>query len=659
MSNRQLTPQEISDVESRGCCCSDWSRVTVDPSFSPLWFKEVTFSGDVAVGKLGQELVVRVVPQVASLSFALIHNCSIGDGVYIKGVRNHIANYDIADHVWIENINTLEVSGETTFGNGVVVKVLHEQGGRAVTIYNSLSAQVAYMQAFYRNRTKLVEALENLAQVEVAAVKSSRGTVGTHSSIFNSGIISNVHISEYSDIHNTQRLKNGTLQGTKEFPVSIGTGVIADDFIIGANSELKDQAIISSCFVGEGCSLSRGFSAEHSLFFANSVGSHGEVFSIFAGPHTVTHHKATLLIGAYMSFLNAGSGSNQSNNLYKLGPLHQGVIERGSKTASDSYVLWPARVGTFTLITGRHTNHCDTSKLPYSYLIEQNNDSFCIPGVNFKSVGTIRDADKWPRRDRRSSGSVDLINYDLLSPYTVGKMEEGLEVLKGLVANQVRSNQEYYYKGVVIPSSAADKGIDYYGIGIIKFLGNVLIRRILASNAPTWVELHQSLMETSDVGNEEWVDMSGLLAPQSVIKQSVRAIEAGTYTQVSEIHNEMQHIFTHYSEWVWNWCAPRIAQAIDCSWEEMTPEALVLFLQKWIEVTETLDNYFEDDAQKEFNQRSRIGFGVDGDSVAQDDDFTAVRGTPEDNPFVESVMSHLSNKQELFNRAKDFLAQLS
>ena len=105
-------------------------------------------------------------------------------------------------------------------------------------------------------------------------------------------------------------------------------------------------------------------------------------------------HKSSLLIAGMFSFLNAGSGSNQSNHMYKLGPIHQGVVERGSKTTSDSYILWPAKVGAFSLIMGRHVNHPDTSGMPFSYLIEHGNRSYLVPGANLKSVGTIRDAQK-------------------------------------------------------------------------------------------------------------------------------------------------------------------------------------------------------------------------------------------------------------------------
>jgi hypothetical protein len=128
------------------------------------------------------------------------------------------------------------------------------------------------------------------------------------------------------------------------------------------------------------------------LFFSNCQGENGEACALFAGPYTVTHHKSTLLIAGMFSFMNAGSGSNQSNHMYKLGPIHQGIVERGAKTTSDSYVLWPAKVGPYSLILGRHYKHSDTSNLPSSYLIENDNTTYIAPGVNLRSVGTIRDA---------------------------------------------------------------------------------------------------------------------------------------------------------------------------------------------------------------------------------------------------------------------------
>ena len=100
--------------------------------------------------------------------------------------------------------------------------------------------------------------------------------------------------------------------------------------------------------MGQACVLKQNYSASDSLFFSNSQGMNGEASAVFAGPFTVTHHKSTLLISGMFSFMNAGSGSNQSNHMYKLGPIHQGILERGAKTTSDSLFM-ASQGGTFLL----------------------------------------------------------------------------------------------------------------------------------------------------------------------------------------------------------------------------------------------------------------------------------------------------------------------
>jgi hypothetical protein len=139
-----------------------------------------------------------------------------------------------------------------------------------------------------------------------------------------------------------------------------------EKFIVCSDSVVTESTIVDKCFVGQGCYLGKHYSAENSLFFANCGGYHGEACSIFAGPFTVTHHKSTLLIAGIYSFMNAGSGSNQSNHMYKLGPIHQGIMERGSKTTSDSYLLWPAQDWSVHTCNGQplqEYGHLDASLL--------------------------------------------------------------------------------------------------------------------------------------------------------------------------------------------------------------------------------------------------------------------------------------------------------
>ena len=259
-----------------------------------------------------------------------------------------------------------------------------------------------------------------------------------------------------------------------------------------------------------------------SLFFSNCQGFHGEATSIFAGPYTVSHHKSSLLIAGMFSFLNAGSGSNQSNHMYKLGPIHQGMAERGSKTTSDSYILWPARIGAFTLVMGRHTKHSDTSELPFSYLIENATESYLVPGVNLRSVGTVRDAQKWPKRDNRKDlVKIDHINFNLLSPYTIQKMYRAVDLLRGIQQMAGANNEVYSYQNCRIKNSSLVRGVELYEMAITKFLGNSLISRIMKSEFSTIEQLREALIPGSDFGDGNWVDISGMIAPKGAVSAPI------------------------------------------------------------------------------------------------------------------------------------------
>ena len=368
---RNLTQNEISILESRGCTAADWTRVEVpEGDFDCSRLTNVEFSGDVRLGRLNGTFprpggLVRH----SAISDATLHNVTIGDDVFIRHVANYVANYDIADGVYIDNIDSLVGTLDSTFGIGTEVSVLNETGGREVPIYERMSAQTAYLIAMYRHHRELVQRLATMVKIHADSLFGTRGKVGANAEITNCGTITNVNIGDYAKLKGATRLKDGTITGSKSDPVTVGRDVIAEGFVFASGSRVDDGAVVHHCFVGQASSLSHLFSAHDSLFFANCNCENGEAAAIFGGPYTVTMHKSSLLIAGIFSFLNAGSGSNQSNHMYKLGPIHQGVVERGSKTTSDSYILWPAKIGAFSLVMGRHVNHPDTSRLPFSYLI--------------------------------------------------------------------------------------------------------------------------------------------------------------------------------------------------------------------------------------------------------------------------------------------------
>lgn len=167
--------------------------------------------------------------------------------------------------------------------------------------------------------------------------------------------------------------------------------------------------------------------------------SNGEACAAFCGPFTASHHKSSLLIGAQFSFYNAGSATNFSNHAYKMGPMHWGILERGTKTASGAYLLMPATIGAFSVCFGKLMHHPDTRNLPFSYLIAYGDTMYLSPGRNITTVGLYRDIRKWPKRDMRPAGAqLSIVNFDWLSPFTVQEIVKGKRFLKTCATLPVR-----------------------------------------------------------------------------------------------------------------------------------------------------------------------------------------------------------------------------
>lgn len=658
---RKLTEGEVRTLEAHLCTAADWDMIEVSEDFSPEHVRNTRFSGRIRMGAFRKEFALPGgMRKHSGLYHATLHNVIVGDDCCIENVKNYIANYTIGHDTFIENVDIILTDGTSSFGNGVEVSVLSETGGREVAIHDRLSAQTAYIMALYRHRPEMISRLKEMVAHYVEGVSSDMGTIGSDVVIVDSGYIKNVKVGDCCKIEGASRLKNGSINSTYDAPVHVGVGVIGDDFIISGGACVEDGVTFSRCFIGQACKLGHNYSATDSLFFANCQGENGEACSIFAGPFTVTHHKSTLLIAGMFSFMNAGSGSNQSNHMYKLGPIHQGIMERGAKTASDSYILWPAKVGAFSLVMGRHVSHQDTSDLPFSYLIEQQNVSFIMPGANLKSVGTIRDAKKWPVRDRRTGNDrLDQVNCNLLSPYTIQKMLNGISVLKRLQEISGVNSDIYSYQSGKIKNTSLRNGLKYYGMAIDKFLGNSLITRIMNSEFESIEDLRKALVPTSEYGEGDWVDISGLIAPKNAVLDLLDDIQNGVLTDVEAVNVRFADMHAKYYRYEWKWAYRVIREYYGTDLSTASAEDLQAIVRRWKESVTGLDNMIYDDARKEFSLSAMTSFGADGDEAQMREDFMQVRGSFfEADPFVASVKEHIKVKSALGERVLDLLGRL-
>jgi len=297
---------------------------------------------------------------------------------------------------------------------------------------------------------------------------------------------------------------------------------------------------------------------------------------------------------------------------------------------------------------GRHVTHSDTTNLPFSYLIEQGNTTFLVPGVNLRSVGTIRDAQKWPKRDRRTDPrKLDYVNYNLLSPFTIQKMLKGIKLLGNLQYASGLLSDVYAYHSAKIRNSSLQKGIVLYKTAVTKFLGNSIIKRLEGAKLESDEDIRRRLIPETAIGTGDWVDISGLIAPKSEIDALLDGIENGSIGKLKDINAEFERMHLNYYTYEWTWAYGKIEEFFGIDPAGITAPDVISIVRKWQDAVIGLDNMLYEDAKKEFSLASMTGFGADGNKDEKEQDFEQVRGDFEGNAFVTAVLQHIEAKKAL------------
>lgn len=647
---RKLKKKEIEFLKSQGCISQSWDKILIK-NVDLNRIKDVSFHGKIKIKELnGNVSYHNKVKVEASITRATLIDVVINGNVYINNVGRLIANYEIENGVIIENAGAIYMEGESSFGNGVETSPIMEGNGRSVKIFNRLNSHIAYIIAMYRHNYLMREKINKIIENYSSSKISKFGLIKKHAKIINARLIKNAHIDPYTTIENTDEINNTTIISTKESPSYIGTSVILKDCIVLKGAHIVDGTVIKKAFIGEGVKLGRQFSCEDSLLFANCEGEHGEMFSIFAGPYTVTHHKATLLIASHFSFFNAGSGTNQSNHMYKLGPYHHGFMERGCKTGSNSYILWPSRIGAFSTVIGAHYDNVDSSDFPFSYITEHGyHQTRLIPALNLFGVGLTRDENKWIERDRRTGDKKDLIIFEVFSPYTVSKMINAEKILKD-IKNDIKDGKDDFvmYKNMIIKISSLDKYSQRYSIAIDLYLCGKLLHFI--KNCKNINDIIENL-KCEKIYNE-WVDAGGLICAKERLNNIIKDIEEDKIKDIENILKAFENLYNNYYSDEKSWVIYIIKKRY--SIENVDKEVIIKILKEYISLLKTSYDILYRDAKKEYDISKMVSCGID-DKNFMEEDFKAIRGTVEDNAFVIKYKKDMDEKIKDINKIMESL----
>lgn len=539
---RLLTDEEIGILEENGCRAENWTTVNVADDFSPAYIRNVSFYGTVNLGVFEKNVEAgNGFMKHSGINNATLRNVTIGDNSLIENIGCHVNNYEIGEECYIGNTAIIETTAEATFGEGDTIAVLNEAGGGNVTLFRGLTANIAALMIARSGDKDFSAAIKAVIRDDVAMRLKDTGTIGDRVRIVNTTEITDTNISDNCEVNGACRLSGCTLAAEPDDSVYIGSGVICENSIIADGSSVLNSAKVFNCYVGEASQLTNGFTAESSLFFANTYMANGEACAAFCGPFSASHHKSSLLIGCMVSFYNAGSGTNFSNHAYKMGPVHYGILERGTKTASGSHTLLPATIGAFSVCIGKIADHPDTSSLPFSYVIGDGRITTVVPGRNIATVGLYRDISKWQRRDvRMESAKKTMINYDWLSPMTMNGIMDGRKILKCLQETQGAEADAYDYKGCRISGNSLRRGLRLYDMAVELFIGEVFMSHEF-----------DDLCAASGTGG--WRDLAGLLLPAAEEERISGKMKYGIIDSVDALTGMLKAYNEHYGEYLWTY----------------------------------------------------------------------------------------------------------
>lgn len=637
--------EEIAQLEAQGCISTSWNQLWLHDYTDVAYIKRTTFMGHVAVGAT-REYVASPggLMKHSGVNDVTLCDTFIGDDCLVEHVNGCISHYVIERGVSICNVDEMSVQGTSTFGQGVSLCVLSESGGRELIMHDALTSTEAYIQTLHTYIPGLTAQLHRMALQRAGEVRSSYGCIGAGAKIFHAGRITNVMVGAHAYIDGADELEEGTIVSFPSAPVYVGRGVKARQFIFQTDSRITDDARLLRVYVGQASEVGGAMSATDVFMGCNCQAFNGEMCSVLAGPYTVTHHKNTLLIGGAFSFLNAGSGTNQSNHMYKLGPSHYGILERGCKTGSSSHILWPAHFGVFTTVMGRFKAQGHFAHLPFSYAVEDGLHGRIIPAVGIMKIGTLRDLLKWPDRDARSEEvmRLDRVCYDVFSPFIYQEIEQGVKELEQLLlVEDGRGEGDVSYGQAHISMRHVRQGLHLYK-GALDVIHALALVRLLKQLEEQYEVDAESIYDTLNrhVPDVTWVDAGGLMVSSQSLWQVEQEVCEGKINHVSLLNDKWVSLSDDYSHAKLDYMRLHVSRflmeenGLACS--SLIADGIIPLLERALTFVNTWRASVLADAQADLTLGEHAVFNVDA-MPGWGNDLTQVRGTVNDLSVVRTI----------------------
>jgi hypothetical protein len=292
---RPLSLREVSLLERLGNVAENWDNVLVVDEFVPEHVRHSYLYGNVILGEFSGQAYLPGGPKwPAGVYNSTLADCVIGHDALVKDVKL-LVNYVVGPGAVLLDCGQVTCDEFTTFGNGKVLTIGAETGGRPVKVFAELDLEVAAAIARSAGRKSLLK--DYLAAVAdyLAGVTSDRGIIEHDARVLSTPCVRDAYVGPGARVEGATQLVDSTLLSSKEEPTRVveGAGVTAS--LLQWGSSVSTVALVDRSLLTEHSQVERQGKVRDSILGPNTSVGAGEVTSCLLGPFVASHHQSLLI----------------------------------------------------------------------------------------------------------------------------------------------------------------------------------------------------------------------------------------------------------------------------------------------------------------------------------------------------------------------------
>lgn len=641
---RQLIPKEIKALIANNNTADNWNNILVTNPFDPDLISNCKFYGLVRIGKLESvSLEFHDISLPVGLYNSSIISCDFGDNVVINNV-NYLSHYIIGNEVIIINVNEIEVSDHSKFGNGIIKKgekesvrvwleLCNENAGRSILPFNGMLPGDAHLWTRHRGDDALMDKFKKFTEKIFDKKRGYYGVIGDRTVIKNTRIIKDTWMGTDVYIKGANKLKNLTINSSPEAPTQIGEGCELVNGIIGEGCRIFYGVKAVRFILASHSQLKYGARLINSYLGDNSTISCCEVLNSLIFPLHEQHHNNSFLCAALvMGQSNMAAGATIGSNHNSRGADGELIAGRGFWPGLCVSLKHNSKFASFTLIAKGDFPAELNIPIPFSLVSNDvSKDKLVImPAYWFmyNMYALARNAGKYYNRDKRTD-KTQLLEYDFLAPDSVNEIFDALTLLKKAVGKThkasaadeqaiqfgekiVEQNRSLSHTDITINGfENSNRKVQLVKVAEAYHLFKELVIYYGISQLMTFIKnekpgsFEETIVSLKKATRNNWINTGGQLIPEPELKTLIRNIHNGKINGWDDIHQFYADCSQRYPQQKLHHAFASMLELLKIPHEKFTKKLFAELLQQAVATKEWMVKKIYESRNKDYESEFR------------------------------------------------------